>query len=149
MGDATATVLAAGIGLIAAAIGAVIAGRYAERGAKVGDEVLARITPEVRGGAPLDVSTRDELRRAALEMQDKASLLALWGPDEARLLAYTLTRKSVAAVSSMLQVERATSEGRSRDWSNYEQARSGMTEAYATFLQRAGEIIRDPLQTVS
>ncbi|WP_159403774.1 hypothetical protein [Streptomyces sp. NRRL S-646] len=191
MGDATATVLAAGIGLIAAVIGAVIAGRYAERGAKVGgrkaveaalaqvhgeaaaehwqwvrsqryqsfasllaaytalDEVLARITPEVRGGAPLDVATRDELRRAALEMQDKTSLLALWGPDEARVLAYALTRKAVAAVSSVLQVERATSEGRSRDWSNYEQTRSGMTEAYATFLQRAGEIIRDPMQTVS
>ncbi|WP_123965397.1 hypothetical protein [Streptomyces sp. TLI_185] len=191
MGDATATVLAAGIGLIAAAIGAVIAGRYAERGAKVGgrkaveaalaqvhgeaaaehwqwvrsqryqsfasllaaytalDEVLARITPEVRDGAPLDVATRDELRRAALEMQDKTSLLALWGPDEARALAYALTRKSVTAVSSMLQGGRATSAGQSRDWSNYEEARSGMTEAYATFLQRAGEIIRDPMQTVS
>lgn len=191
MGDATATVLAAGIGLIAAVIGAVIAGRYAERGAKVGgrkaveaalaqvhgeaaaehwqwvrsqryqsfasllaaytalDEVLARITPEVRDGTPLDVATKDELRRAALEMQDKTSLLALWGPDEARVLAYALTRKAVAAVSSMLQVERATSEGRNRDWSNYEQARSGMTEAYAAFLQRAGEIIRDPMQTVS
>lgn len=191
MGDATATVLAAGIGLIAAVIGAVIAGRYAERGAKVGgrkaveaalaqvhgeaaaehwqwvrsqryqsfasllaaytalDEVLARITPEVRDGTPLDVATKDELRRAALEMQDKTSLLALWGPDEARVLAYALTRKAVSAVSSMLQVERATSEGRNRDWSNYEQARSGMTEAYAAFLQRAGEIIRDPMQTVS
>src|SRR5436305_7683992 len=45
------------------------------------DEVLARLTPEVRGGAPLDVATRDELRRAALELQDKTSLLALWGPD--------------------------------------------------------------------
>jgi hypothetical protein len=113
------------------------------------DEVLARITPEVRGGVPLDVATRDELRQAALELQDKTSLLALWGPDEARLLAYALTRKAVAAVSSVLQVERANSEGRSPDWSNYEQARSGMTEAYATFLQRAGEIIRDPMQTVS
>ncbi|MGW1746735.1 hypothetical protein ACWCRD_14160 [Streptomyces sp. NPDC002092] len=191
MGDATATVLAGCIGLIAAVIGAVIAGRYAERGAKVGgrkaveaalaqvhgeaaaehwqwvrsqryqsfaslltaytalDEVLARITPEVVGGAPLDVATRDELRRTALELQDKTSLLALWGPDEARGLAYALTRTAVATVSSLLQVERATSEGRNPDWSSYEQARSGMTDAYATFLQRAGEIIRDPMQTVS
>ncbi|MFI6011412.1 hypothetical protein ACIBAG_21775 [Streptomyces sp. NPDC051243] len=191
MGDATATVIAGGIGLMAAVIGAVIAGRYAERGAKAGgrkaveaaltqvqgqaaaehwqwvrsqryqsiasllaaytalDEVLARITPEVRGAVPLDVATRDELRRAALALQDKTSLLALWGPDEARALAYALTRKAVAAVSALLQVERATSEGRIPEWSNYDEERGGMTEAYATFLQRAGEIIRDPMQSVS
>ncbi|MGI5375728.1 hypothetical protein ACQEV2_16045 [Streptomyces sp. CA-251387] len=113
------------------------------------DEVLARITPEVRGRVPLDVATRDELRQAALELQDRTSLLALWGPDEARMLAYALTRKAVAAVGSLLQVERATSEGRIPEWSNYEQARSGMNETYAAFLQRAGEIIRDPMQTVS
>lgn len=191
MGDATATVIAGGIGFVAAVIGAAIAGRYAERGAKAGgrkaveaalaqvqgqaaaehwqwvrsqryqsfaallaaytalDEVLARITPEVRGGTPLDVATRDELRRAALELQDKTSLLALWGPDEGRLLAYALTRKAVAAVSSLLQVEREISEGQSPAWSAYEQARSGMTEGYAAFLQRAGEIIRDPMQAVT
>lgn len=191
MGDATATVIAGGIGLVAAVIGAAIAGRYAERGAKAGgrkaveaalaqvqgqaaaehwqwvrsqryqsfasllaaytalDEVLARITPGVRSGVPLDVATREELRRATLELQDKTSLLALWGPDEARSLAYALMQRSVAAVGSLLQAERATSMAPGSEWSNYEQARSGMTEGYATFLQRAGEIIRDPLQTVS
>ncbi|WP_328427409.1 hypothetical protein [Streptomyces sp. NBC_00443] len=191
MGDATATVVAGGIGLVAAVIGAVIAGRYAERGAKAGgrkaveaalaqvqgqaaaehwqwvrsqryqsfasllaaytalDEVLARITPEVRGGAPLDVATKDELRQATLELQDKTSLLALWGPDEARMLAYALTRTTVAAVRSLLQAEQANAQGPRPEWSIYERARSGMTDAYAIFLQRAGEIIRDPTQTVS
>lgn len=192
MGDATATVIAGGIGLVAAVIGAVIAGRYAERGAKAGgrkaveaalaqvqgqaaaehwqwvrsqryqsfasllaaytalDEVLARVTPEVSDGVPLDVATKDELRRAALELQDKTSLLALWGPDEARALAYALTQKTVVAVRSLLQAEQATTlQGRSPEWSIYERARGGMAEAYAAFLQRAGEIIRDPMQTVS
>ncbi|WP_405583232.1 hypothetical protein [Streptomyces sp. NBC_01092] len=191
MGDATATVVAGGIGLIAAVIGAVIAGRYAERGAKAGgrkaveaalaqvqgqaaaehwqwvrsqryqsfasllaaytalDDVLAGITPEVRGGVPLDVATKDALRRATLDLQDKTSLLALWGPDEARALAYALTRRAVESVRSLLQAEQATSQGRIPEWSNYEQARGGMNEAYATFLQRAGEIVRDPMQAVS
>ncbi|MFG2743186.1 MULTISPECIES: hypothetical protein [Streptomyces] len=190
MGDATATVIAGGIGLVAAAIGAVIAGRYAERGAKAGgrkaveaalaqvqgqaatehwqwvrsqryqsfaallaaytalDEVLARITPEVRAGAPLDDATRDELRRATLELQDRTSLLALWGPDEARTLAYALMQRAVVAVSSLLQVERTPPTTRSPEWSNYEQARGGMIEGYAAFLQRAGEIVRDPMQSV-
>ena len=35
------------------------------------------------------------------------------------------------------------------EWSRFDQARAEMTQAYAAFLQRAGEIIRDPLQPVS
>ncbi|MEV6172782.1 hypothetical protein AB0L99_31795 [Streptomyces sp. NPDC051954] len=191
MSDATGTVIAAVIAFAAAAIGAVIAGMYAKRGAEAGgrkaveaalaqvhgqaaaehwqwvrsqrhqafaallaayavlDEALVRLTPEIRGGSGLDEVTGREFRERTIELKAKTSQLALWGPNEANVLAYALTGKSMAAVGALLQVAGASSVGLSASWSNFDRARGEMTQAYATFLQRAGEIIRDPLQPVS
>lgn len=113
------------------------------------DEVLTRIAPEVRNGIGLDEATGHELRERALELQAKTSQSALWGPSGANELAYGLTRKSVAAVHSLLQVGSASSVGSSAAWSSFDRAREEMAEAHAAFLQRAGEIVRDPRQPVS
>ncbi|WP_210591000.1 hypothetical protein [Streptomyces sp. GESEQ-35] len=113
------------------------------------DEALVRLTPEIRAGAGLDEATGREFRERTVELKAKTSQLALWGPNEANVLAYALTGKSLAAVGALLQVAGASSAGLSVTWSNFDQARGEMTQAYATFLQRAGEIIRDPLQPVS
>ena len=113
------------------------------------DEVLARIAPEARNGVVLDEAAGRELRERALELQAKISQLALWGPSEANVLAYALMGKSVAAVSSLLQVEGVMSAGLSSAWSSFDRAREEMAQAHAAFLQRAGEIVRDPRQPVS
>ncbi|WP_432191325.1 hypothetical protein [Streptomyces sp. bgisy027] len=107
------------------------------------DEVLVRIMPEVRGGAGIDEATGRELRGCTVELKAKTSHLALWGPDEAYVLAHALTAKSMATVGALLQT------GPRVDWSNFDQARGQMTQTYAAFLQRAGEIMRDPLQPAS
>lgn len=111
------------------------------------DAVLVRIRPEVQGGAGLDEATGREMRECTDELKVKTSQLALWGPNEAYLLAHALTGNSIAAVGALLQASSLNSG--SVDWSNFDQARDDMTQAYADFLQRAGEIIRDPLQPVS
>ncbi|MFI1705946.1 hypothetical protein [Streptomyces griseoruber] len=113
------------------------------------DELFSRITPEVRNGRLIDGSMVGEMRERTLELQEKTSQLALWGPSEANLLAYALTGKSVEAVRALLHVEGATSSGPSADWSDFSRIRGEMMEAHAAFLQRAGEIIRDPRQPVS
>ncbi|GHH24276.1 hypothetical protein [Streptomyces lanatus] len=112
------------------------------------DEVLVRITPEVRGGAGLDEATGRELRERTVELKAKTSQLALWGPNEANALAYAMTGKSMAAVGALMQVAGGSSSSPSVDWSGFDQARSEMTQVYASFLQGAGEIIRNPLQPV-
>ncbi|MFG2471352.1 hypothetical protein ACGFXB_38700 [Streptomyces canus] len=111
------------------------------------DEVLARIVPEVRNGAGFDEAAGREVRERTLELQAKTSQLALWGPSEAYALAYAITGKSVAAVHALLHIE--SSRSSSADWSSFGQAREGMVQAHATFLQRAGEIVRDPRQPIS
>jgi hypothetical protein len=113
------------------------------------DEVLTRIAPEVRNGARLGEATGRELQESALALQDKTSQLALWGPHEASELAYVLMRKATGAVSALLRVAATGSADRNADWGNSERARDEMVAAYVGFLQRAGEIIRDPLQPVS
>ncbi|MDV9172979.1 hypothetical protein R6V09_23050 [Streptomyces sp. W16] len=113
------------------------------------DDVLTRIAPEVQNGARLDEATGRELRESALALQDKTSLLALWGPHEASELAYALMRKATSAVGTLLRVAAARSTDQNADWASSERARNEMITAYAGFLQRAGEIIRDPLQPVS
>ncbi|MDC0769275.1 hypothetical protein [Streptomyces sp. HD] len=113
------------------------------------DEVLVRITPEVRGGAGLDEATGREFRERTVELKAKTSQLALWGPNEANVLAYAVTGKSMAAVGAFMQAAGGSSSSLSVDWSGFDQARGEMTQFYASFLQRAGEIIRDPLQPVS
>ncbi|MEU0029862.1 hypothetical protein [Streptomyces sp. NPDC006335] len=112
------------------------------------DEVLARIAPEVRSGSGLDEAAGSEVRGRLLELQAKTSQLALWGPIAANSLAYAITGKSVAAVRCLLHIDRMNPSSDSTDWSRFEQARQEMAEAHATFLQRAGEIIRDPRQPV-
>ncbi|MFI6442025.1 hypothetical protein [Streptomyces sp. NPDC050759] len=113
------------------------------------DEVLTRIAPEVQNGAGFDEAARREVREQTLELQAKTSQLALWGPSEAYALAYAITGKSVAAVHALLHIESVSSRSSSADWSSFGQARDGMVQAHATFLQRAGEIIRDPRQPIS
>ncbi|MFC5217422.1 hypothetical protein [Streptomyces coerulescens] len=113
------------------------------------DEVLVRITPEVRGGAGLDEATGDEFRERTVELKAKTSQLALWGPNEANLLAYAVTGKSMAVVGALIQAAGESSSNLSVAWSGFDQARNEMTQVYASFLQRAGEIIRDPVQPVS
>ncbi|GAA3826272.1 hypothetical protein GCM10022403_069510 [Streptomyces coacervatus] len=113
------------------------------------DEVLVRIAPEVRNAASLDGAAGREVRERMLELQAKTSQLALWGPNEANSLAYALTGKSVAAVRTLLHLARASSSGASADWPRFDQARDEMVLAHAAFLQRAGEIVRDPRQPVS
>jgi len=113
------------------------------------DEVLARIAPEVRSGTGLDEATGREVRERALELQAKTSQLALWGPSETNSLAYAITGKSVAAVRALLHTESVRSSSPGVDWPAFERARGEMVQAHATFLQRAGEIIRDPRQPVS
>ncbi|MFF4034041.1 hypothetical protein ACFYZ2_30545 [Streptomyces sviceus] len=112
------------------------------------DEVLARIAPGVRNGTGLDEATGQEVRERALELQAKTSQLALWGPIEANSLAYAIMGKSVAAVRALLYIESVSAPSPSVDWSSFERARDEMVQAHATFLQRAGEIIRDPRQPV-
>lgn len=113
------------------------------------DEALARIAPEVGHGVALDEEARRELGQCALELQAKTSQLALWGPSEANGLAYEVTETSIAAVSSLLQVERMSSTEMGVAWSGFDRARGEMAQAHAAFLQRAGEIVRDPRQPVS
>ncbi|MFJ9250233.1 hypothetical protein [Streptomyces sp. NPDC101776] len=113
------------------------------------DEILARIAPEVQNGTRLGEVTGSELRASALALQDKTSQLALWGPQEASELAYALMRKATGAVGALLRVAAEGSADRNADWASSERARNEMVAAYAGFLQRAGEIIRDPLQPVS
>ncbi|MER7644348.1 hypothetical protein [Streptomyces sp. NPDC126522] len=113
------------------------------------DEVLVRIEPEVRNGVRLDEVMGRELRERALLLQDKTSQLALWGPSEASGLAYALTGKATDAVGTLLRLATASSAEPNADWSSSERARNEMVAAYVGFLQRAGEIIRDPLQPVS
>lgn len=113
------------------------------------DEVVVRIAPEVRSGGGLDAATGPEVRERTLELQAKTSQLALWGPSETNTLAYALTGKSVAAVRALLHMGNPSSPGASADWSRFDLARDEMVQAHATFLQRAGEIIRDPRQPVS
>ncbi|MBK3570045.1 hypothetical protein [Streptomyces sp. MBT62] len=113
------------------------------------DEVLTRIAPEVRNGARLGEASGRELRQGALALQDKTSQLALWGPHEASELAYALMRKATDTVGALLQVAVVGSMDRNAGWVSFERARNEMVTAYAGFLQRAGEVIRDPLQPVS
>ncbi|MGW5657656.1 hypothetical protein [Streptomyces humi] len=114
------------------------------------DDVFARITPELLGGQGLDASTGREMRECTLELQARTSQLALWGPGETYSLAYALTEKSVEAMSSLLNMGGvASSTSASGDWSRFIRVRGEMVEAYASFLQRAGEIVRDPRQPIS
>lgn len=113
------------------------------------DEVLARIAPEVRNGTGLDEAAGREVRERTLELQAKTSQLALWGPIAANSLAYAITGKAVAAVSALLQIESVSPLGPRADWASFELARDEMVQAHATFLARAGEIIRDPRQPVA
>ena len=113
------------------------------------DDALARIAPEARSGVGPDQAAGRELRERTLELQTKTSQLALWGPTQANVLAYALTEKSVAAVSGLLLAESLGSAGSPADWSSFDRAREEMAQAHAAFLQRAGEIVRDPRQPVS
>ncbi|MET7682837.1 hypothetical protein [Streptomyces sp. NPDC005423] len=113
------------------------------------DEVLVRVMPEVRNGGRLDEATGRELRERTLSLQNKTSELALWGPREASGLAYALTQKATDAVGALLRASPASSTHPNADWSSAERARGEMAAAYAGFLQRAGEIIRDPRQPLS
>ncbi|MFD5537217.1 hypothetical protein ACFWIJ_05000 [Streptomyces sp. NPDC127079] len=113
------------------------------------DDVLARIAPEVLNGQGLDVSTGREMQGCALELQAKTSQLALWGPSEAYSLAYALTGKSVEAMGALLRMGGIGGTGPNGDWSSFGRFRGEMVEAYASFLQRAGEIVRDPQQPIS
>lgn len=113
------------------------------------DDVLVRIAPEARNGGRLAGATGNELRECTLELQAKTSQLALWGPSEANGLAYELTGKSTAVVGALLEAAALSSVDRRADWSSYDRAKGEMVQAYAAFLERAGEIIRDPLQPVS
>ncbi|MFE0104067.1 hypothetical protein [Streptomyces sp. NPDC059009] len=113
------------------------------------DEGLARLAPEVREGARLDEVAGRELQQRTLELQASTSKLALWGPDEANVLAYAVTQEAMAGIRALLRAAHVSSAGLSVDWSSFDRAREGMTQAHAEFLQRAGEIIRDPLQPVN
>ncbi|WP_328871659.1 hypothetical protein OHT76_16885 [Streptomyces sp. NBC_00287] len=113
------------------------------------DEVLTRIAPEARSGGGLDAAARRELGDGTLEMQAKTSQLALWGPGEANELAYALTETSIRAVASLVAVSGTNPEGLSATWARFARAREEMAQAHAAFLQRAGEIVRDPRQPVS
>jgi len=112
------------------------------------DEVLARIEPGMRAGTGLDEASGREVQARALDLQTKTSQLALWGPSEAITLAYAITGKSIGAVRALLHIASASSPSSSADWPNFELARGEMVQAHATFLHRAGEIIRDPRQPV-
>ncbi|MFF7470480.1 hypothetical protein [Streptomyces sp. NPDC008092] len=113
------------------------------------DDVFARITPEILNGQGLDGTTSREVHERTLELQAKTSLLALWGPDEANSLAYALTEKSVEATRTLLHMRNASSSSPGAGWAMFGRVRGEMVEAYASFLQRAGEIVRDPRQPVS
>lgn len=113
------------------------------------DDVFTRITPEILNGQGLDGMIGREVHERTLELQAKTSLLALWGPDEANSLAYALTGKAVEATRALLHMGRVSSSGPGVGWSMFSQVRGEMVEAYASFLQRAGEIVRDPRQPVS
>ncbi|MFG2803515.1 hypothetical protein [Streptomyces pseudovenezuelae] len=113
------------------------------------DEVLARIAPEVRNGSGFDDVAGRELRERTLELQAKTSQLALWGPSEVNALAYAITGKSVLAVHALLHIESADLSNAGAEWGGFGQARDDMAQAHATFLQRAGEIIRDPRQPIN
>lgn len=113
------------------------------------DEVVVRIAAAVRIGGGLEAEGQREIRERTLELQAKISQLALWGPSEANVLAYALMGKAVAAVRALLQLGNASSPGASADWSRFDVAKDEMVQAHAAFLQRAGEIVRDPRQPVS
>ncbi|WP_159042729.1 hypothetical protein [Streptomyces curacoi] len=113
------------------------------------DDVLSGFVPEVRNGGQLNEATRRELHERIRELQDKTSQLALWGPSEAIDLAYGVTRKSLAAMGSLLQMQRAGSVGVNARSSSFDRTREEMVLAHAGFLQRAGEIIRDPRQSIN
>ncbi|MBW8792621.1 MAG: hypothetical protein JF597_03210 [Streptomyces sp.] len=83
------------------------------------DDVFTRVTPEIRGGRRLDGPTRREAHERTLELQAKTSLMALWGPDEANLMAYALTEKSAETTSALLRMGSVSAAGSSVDWSTF------------------------------
>lgn len=113
------------------------------------DQLFIQIAPGARNGVALDDAATRELQERALEVRATASKLMLCGPRDADALAYTLTRACMASVGYFLQAAGARTAGEVPDWSEFDRARDEMTHAHAAFLQRAGEIIRDPLQSVS
>ncbi|MGW1555029.1 hypothetical protein ACWCQ1_00740 [Streptomyces sp. NPDC002144] len=113
------------------------------------DDALAAIAAEVRHGGGVDGAARRDLGERTLEMQAKTSQLALWGPSEAYELAYALTGKSMEAVGCLLQVDGVRSGDSTAAWARFSGAREEMGRAHAAFLQRAGEIVRDPRQPIS
>ncbi|MEU2726390.1 hypothetical protein ABZ682_03605 [Streptomyces griseoviridis] len=113
------------------------------------DEIFTRIAPVVRNGAHLDEATGRELGERMLALKNSTSKLALWGPSEARDLAYVLTRETMTAVGALTQVAAASPDTLNARWTSCNLARQTMAQAYVGFLQRAGEIIRDPRQPSS
>ncbi|MEU6844774.1 hypothetical protein ABZ930_23160 [Streptomyces sp. NPDC046716] len=113
------------------------------------DELFVRIAPQVRGGSGIDEATGHELRQCTLEVRSKTSQLALWGPSETNLKAYELTSAAMASVQDFMRAADASSVNLSSGWSSFDRSRDQMTEAYSAFLQRAGEVMRDPRQPVS
>ncbi|WP_328440400.1 hypothetical protein OHA71_31590 [Streptomyces sp. NBC_00444] len=113
------------------------------------DDMLARIAPGVRNRDGLDETARRDLQECILELQAKTSQLALWGPSEAIELAYVVTGKSLEVMRALLQVSSVRSTDLHAYWSRFEQTREEMVLAHAGFLERAGEIIRDPRQPIS
>ncbi|MFI5660741.1 hypothetical protein [Streptomyces sp. NPDC051684] len=113
------------------------------------DEVVGSTALEVRGGTALDAAAGDELRARLLELQDKTSQLALWKPNDAYVLAHKLFDGSKETLNALLHASREGETGPGPAWSRFFAAKAEMNRAYVTFLQRAGEVIRDPQQPVS
>ncbi|NNN37390.1 hypothetical protein HLK59_45080 [Streptomyces sp. S3(2020)] len=113
------------------------------------DDVLAGFVPEVRNGGSLNEVARRELHEGMRELQAKTSQLALWGPREAIDLAYGVTGKSLATMGALLQAQSTASASLNTRWSAFDRVREEMVLAHAAFLERAGEIVRDPRQPIS
>ncbi|MGW7065836.1 hypothetical protein ACWGII_21900 [Streptomyces sp. NPDC054855] len=116
------------------------------------EDTLKRAAVAIRRGEVFPATERDEFRGQVAAMQSRTSQLALWGPEDVVIVAQVLRAATADAAQALKLAEQgavqgvAETEARWRDWLEKSQH---VTEMRTQFLDRAGEVLRDPDQSVS
>ncbi|MBJ3812099.1 hypothetical protein [Streptomyces flavofungini] len=115
------------------------------------EDTLKRAAVAIRRGDEFPVAERDAFRGQVSAMQSCTSQLALWGPEAVVVLAQVLRAATADAAQTLKLAEQgagqgaAESEARWRDWLERSEH---VTDVRTQFLDRAGEVLRDPNQPV-
>lgn len=114
------------------------------------EDALKRAAAVIRRGGSFPDAERDELTNHIFTLQSCTSQLALWGPDEAVRLAQLLRAKTAEAAVALTQAQHGVADAAGDlelRWARWAEGSRAVTALRTSFLEFAGQVLRDPRQS--